>query len=337
LPGRAVHALPLDHGALPRPLAWIGRVGGRQLGRRLGWLLVGLSFWFVGARLWQAAPWGLVRTRLELLLPVMAGGALAYGLAGFLLAAAWRQILAGRRPPGPAAGYHAIYGRSQIAKYLPGNCFHFVGRQVLGRALGHSQAALALASLIETALLVALATALALPLAQARIGAWALALPAGALLFLSLALAAPGLLGSRSWPAAAGRSRGLVRAAMLQGAFFAVAGGVLWALAAALAGPGSQALGPLTSVSTLALAWVAGFVVPGASAGIGVREAVLILALNGALGAEASAAVALMLRLVTTVGDAVLFGLALALPLPRSAQPNPAPDQSVLTASDQVK
>ncbi|HEX3209785.1 MAG TPA: hypothetical protein VHQ91_10415 [Geminicoccaceae bacterium] len=228
-----MHALPLDHGALPRPLAWIGRVGGRQLGRRPGWLLVGLSFWFVGARLWQAAPWGLVRTRLELLLPVMAGGALAYGLAGFLLAAAWRQILAGGRPPGPAAGYHAIYGRSQIAKYLAGNCFHFVGRQVLGRALGHSQAALALASLIETALLVALATALALPLAQAQIGAWALALPAGALLFLSLALAAPGLLGSRSWPAAAGRSRGLVRAAMLQGAFFAVAGGVLWALAAA--------------------------------------------------------------------------------------------------------
>jgi hypothetical protein len=343
LPGRAVHAFALDHGTLPRPLAWLGRVAGRQLGRRLGWLLVGLSFWFIGARLWRAAPWGLVRARLEVLLPVVAGGALAYGLAGFLLAAAWRQILAAGGRSGPPAGYHAIYGRSQIAKYLPGNCFHFVGRQVMGRALGHSQAALALASLIETALLVALATALALPLAEARIGAWALALPAGALLFLALTLAASGLLGARIRPTAdAGRSRGpaagaLVRAAVLQGAFFAVAGGVLWGLAAALAGPGSQALGPLTSLSSLALAWVAGFVVPGASAGIGVREAVLILALNGALGAEASAAVALMLRLVTTVGDAVLFGLALALPLPRSAQPNPVRHQSVLTVADQIK
>jgi glycosyltransferase 2 family protein len=256
---------------------------------------------------------------------------------------AWRQILAAGGPPGPPAGYHAIYGRSQIAKYLPGNCFHFVGRQVLGRALGHSQAALALASLIETALLVALATALALPLAQARIGVWALALPAGALLFLALALAAPGLLGARFWPTAdAGRSRGpaagaMVRAAMLQGSFFTVAGGVLWALAAALAGAGSQALGPLTSLSTLALAWVAGFVVPGASAGIGVREAVLILALNGALGAEASTAVALMLRVVTTIGDAVWFGLALALPLPRSAPPNPVHHQSLSTVPDQVK
>jgi hypothetical protein len=129
----------------------------------------------------------------------------------------------------------------------------------------------------------------------------------------------------------------MVRAAMLQGAFFTVAGGVLWALAAALAGAGSQALGPLTSLSTLALAWVAGFVVPGASAGIGVREAVLILALNGALGAEASTAVALMLRVVTTIGDAVWFGLALALPLPRSAPPNPVHHQSLSTVPDQVK
>jgi hypothetical protein len=45
---------------------------------------------------------GLVRTRLELLLPVMAGGALGYGLAGFLLAVpggrSWVGRSAIRRP-----------------------------------------------------------------------------------------------------------------------------------------------------------------------------------------------------------------------------------------------
>ncbi len=288
----------------------------RQLGRWLGWLLVGLSLWFVGARLWQAAPWALIRTRLEPLLLVTTSGALVYGLAGFLLSAAWRQILAAGHPPGPAAGYHAIYGRSQIAKYLPGNCFHFVGRQVLGDALAHSQAALALASLIETALLIVLAASLALPLARGRIGAWSLALPAGGLLLLALTAAAPRLLGGRIGPTATtDRIVGpLLRAVALQAAFFAVAGGVLWRLAAALGGPG---LGPLASISALALAWVAGFIVPGASAGFGVREAVLILTLEGVLGVEASAAVALTLRLVTTAGDGIFFALALALPLPR--------------------
>ena len=66
--------------------------------------------------------------------------------AGLLLAEAWRRLL------GPGTGavatrhYHALYGRSQIAKYLPGNVFHLVGRQVLGRALGVSQARLAVAT-----------------------------------------------------------------------------------------------------------------------------------------------------------------------------------------------
>ncbi len=308
----------------------------RQLGRWLGWLLVALSFWFVGTQLAQATPWALLRARLEPLLLVTIVGALVYGLAGFLLSAAWRQILAAERPPGPPSGYHAIYGRSQIAKYLPGNCFHLVGRQVLGRALGHSQAALALASLVETALQVALAAGLALPLAVARSGAWSIGLAAGALLALALVLAAPRLLARRLRPlATASRAGGLaagalLRAAALHAAFFGIAGGVLWLLAAVLGDPGPVALNPLTSISALALAWVAGFVAPGASAGIGVREAVLILALDRALGAEASAAVALALRLVTTAGDIIFFGLALALPLPSRPDLTAAP---VLTQS----
>jgi len=65
----------------------------------------------------------------------------------------------------------------------------------------------------------------------------------------------------------------------------------------------------------LALAWVAGFVVPGAAAGVGVREAVPIVALDGPLGPEASAVVALAFRLVTTAGEGVFCALALTLPM----------------------
>jgi hypothetical protein len=301
---------------------------GRRLGRWLGGLALALSFAFIGVRLWQGGAWDLVRPRLELLLLATLAGALLYGLSGFLLSAAWRQILAIERPPGPAARYHAVYGRTQIAKYLPGNCFHFVGRQVLGRALAHSQAALALASLLEAVLLVAVAMSLALPLALARLGAWSLILLAGAAAAFALTFAAPRLL-----PARFGRGAGssadrsvalpaarLLRAVPLYVAFFATAGGLLWLLAAAAAGSSpAGAPGPLTCVGALALAWAAGFVVPGAAAGIGVREAVLMIALDGALAPEAGAAVALALRLVTTAGDGIFCGLALALPLPPSS------------------
>ena len=201
----------------------------RRLGRWLGWLAVGLSFAFVGARLWPGEAWQLARRAAGAAAArPRSAGALIYGLGGFLLSTAWRQLLALERPPGPAAGYHAVYGRSQIAKYLPGNCFHFVGRQVLGRALGHSQSALALASLLETALLVALAAGLAAP--------------ARAPLARRLGLAAAGRGGGRRRPARgpargwrprrlavpAGRggpaaTRRLATALACHGAFFALA------------------------------------------------------------------------------------------------------------------
>jgi len=303
----------------------------RRAGRAVGWLVVALAFGFIGARLWQGGAWDLVRPRLELLLLAMIGGALIYGLASFLLSAAWREILAAEHPPGPAAAYHAVYGRTQIAKYLPGNCFHFVGRQVLGRALGHSQAALALASLVEGVLLMAVAASLALPLALNRFGGWSIVLLAGATAALALIFATPRLLPARFWPSAgtpASRGGGywagrLLRALALQVAFFAAAGGVLWLLATLLVAPRAAAPGPLISIGALALAWVAGFVVPGAAAGVGVREAVLMVGLDGPLGPEASAVVALAFRLLTTAGDGVFCALALALPLP--CRPTAAP------------
>jgi hypothetical protein len=296
----------------------------KRLGRCLGWLVVGVSLGFVGARLWSGDAWQLARPQLAPLLLTTFAGALLYGLAGFLLSSAWRQLLGLERPPGPAAGYHAVYGRTQIAKYLPGNCFHLVGRQLLGRELGHSQAGLALASALEAALLVALAASLAAPALRAWLGGWAWLAPPAAAAGVGLMWAGSRRLPGHWWPGAAARNghrgqlpRRLAAALACHGAFFALTAGLLWLLAALLGAPSGVTPGPLICLSALALAWAAGFVVPGSSAGLGVREAVLIVALQGALGAEASTLVALALRLVTTAGDGVFCALALLLPLPR--------------------
>lgn len=302
---------------------------GRRLGRWLGWLLIGLSIAFVAARLWQGEAWDLARPQLAPLLLATLAGALIYGLAGFLLSTAWRQILAIERPPGPVVGYHAVYGRTQIAKYLPGNCFHLVGRQVLGRELGHSQVALVFASIFEAALLVALAAGLAAPLARPWLGGLASLLPAVAAAGLVLLWAGGRLLPSRWWPVAdpagGGRRRlpprRLAAALACHAGFFAVAAGLLWLLIGTLSDGQRATPGPLTCLSALALAWAAGFVVPGSAAGLGVREAVLIVVLERALGAEASTVIALAFRLVTTVGDGMFCALALALPLPRLSSP----------------
>jgi glycosyltransferase 2 family protein len=262
-------------------------------------------------------------------------GTLVYGCAGLLLAEAWRRLLGPGVAPARPRHYRAMYGRTQIAKYLPGNCFHFVGRQVLGRRLGHAHGALALASLAEAALLLLTAGALALQLlwccpawTSGAPPAWpALAVVGLAIVLLLARRSGDGL--TRALRQARGALRSLasrlVPAALLYAAFFILAGLILWGLAAASQAPGEHTLGLATAVSALAMAWCLGFVVPGSSAGIGVREAVLVLTLEQHLAADGALLVALALRLITTLGDLVFFAFCLATPLHDRPTRSPAP------------
>ena len=290
----------------------------------LGWLLTGLALVFLGHQLWRSNPWPLAGAHATELALAVAVGTLAYALAGWPLAEAWRLLLG----PGPAAAYprqhRALYGRTQIAKYLPGNIFHLVGRQALGRRLGHPQGALALASLAEAVSLLLVAGALALPLVWSRIEqapgmppAWLVAVAAG----LVVVLACLGGRRIRDWrarvvPWTADPSRRwaprLLRAAFLHTTFFVVAGLVLWGVASAVREPAAPPLGAATAIATMAMAWWAGFVAPGSSAGVGVREAVLVLMLEAHLDGDGAMLVALALRLVTTLGDLLFFALCLA-------------------------
>lgn len=298
----------------------------RTVSRVAGWLVVALALGFLGHQLWRSNPWSLAGAHAAELALAVGMGTLAYGLAGFLLAEAWRRLLG----PGPAEAepwrHRALYGRTQIAKYLPGNCFHLIGRQVLGKRLGLSHGTLVLASLAEAASLLLVAGALALPLVWSRIER-TLGMPPG-----WLVLATAGMVVVLTWPNArrvgAWRARvalhaggpigswapRVLQAGLLHAAFFVVAGLALWGVAAAIRDPAEPGLGPTAAVSSMAMAWWLGFVAPGSSAGAGVREAVLVLALAPYLGDDAAMLTALALRLITTFGDLLFFALCAVMP-----------------------
>lgn len=293
----------------------------RPLARVAGWLVMTLALGFLGHELWRSNAWSLVVVHASEVALAVAVAIPIYGVCGFLLAEAWRQLLG----PGPAEAHpwrhRALYGRTQIAKYLPGNCFHFVGRQIMGRRLGHPHGALAFASLAETILLLLAAGALALPVM------WSQLIPMLGVLSRWLAAASAGLVVAliwryrrrlRDWWARlapgtheqrAGWGARVLKAGLLHAAFFAITGLLLWLLAAGLQTAGAGALGLSAAISVLAIAWCAGFVVPGSSAGVGVREAALVLALEPYLVGDGALVVAVALRLVTTLGDLMLFGL----------------------------
>jgi len=338
-----------------------------RVSRLLGWSLTGVALGFVGWQLTQGGTWQLAGDHLERLAPAVLLGAITYALASFLLAEAWRQLLGADAGSAPAAAYHAVYGRTQIIKYLPGNVFHFAGRQILGRCLGHEQAALALASMAEILLLLLVAASLAAPLVPRWLSldpaiawtAWiaaALAIAIAAVLTIRLLipsapstptppspiegegvqlatrfeLSLPPCGGGPGWGVRLDRWRAwsaritplrLCRAALLYAAFFVIGGVLLWLLTLSAGGRDVDTSDLAISISALALAWMAGFVTPGSSAGFGVREAVLIMALQSSLDREAAVLVALAMRLVTLVGDILFLAASLALPLPRAHSP----------------
>lgn len=241
--------------------------------------------------------------------------AVAYAAVSVLLALAWWWLAGvyGARPPA-VVGY-AIHARSQLAKYLPTNALHYVSRQLLGRRSGLTHPALVASGVFELVSLLIAAAAVA----AAGLGSASAAARAPAAWVAGAAVAAAGLV---AWPAldallrrlpwsaawmaglprlsVAGTARLFAVSLPLHAAFFVATGGLLLALVVAAGGPPESWR---TLLWLYPLAWLAGTVTVGAPAGVGVREAVLVLELGPLVGAPRAALVALALRLATTGGD----------------------------------
>ena len=109
-----------------------------------------LSFWFIGEKFWEHQNW-LRNSALnyELLITIFICSVI-YGLSEFLLSFAWRRLLKMCGHKDISANVcNRIYGKSQIAKYIPGNIFHVVGRHILGSQAGIKNIVLAGATIYE--------------------------------------------------------------------------------------------------------------------------------------------------------------------------------------------
>lgn len=234
------------------------------------------------------------------------GLALLYGLANLLLALSWRQLLA-------QFGVHAtrlcsirIYGVSQLAKYIPGNIFHLAGRQAIGMSAGVSGGVLLKTTAWELGLLAvsgALYGWLILPLL----------LPGFPLPLSIILLAGTALLVSYLLHQIIGRE--VTVSFFMEILFLAASGGVFAALLALIA-DGSQIHMQtwLLIGAAYIVAWLAGLITPGAPAGVGIREMVLLLLLKGFVGETDLLMAVLLGRLITVVGDLLFFLCSFLIP-----------------------
>ncbi|HEX7046426.1 MAG TPA: lysylphosphatidylglycerol synthase domain-containing protein [Gammaproteobacteria bacterium] len=214
---------------------------------------------------------------------------------------------------------------SQVGKYIPGNIGHFVGRLGLLKLKGLSVAHGSVSIVLEILWMIGATAALSLYAlftgALASVGTihgvedW---LPA---LVLMLALIVPNLMilffnllpeGLRRKLGFAGKIRRPPERvvlgcyalyflnSLLNGLLLFV--GAYWLF-------GVMGGDVFFVVSLYAVTWLLGFIVPGAPGGIGVREALFVLLFGGLYGAGVAAVMAVVLRVVSVLGDLVAFGL----------------------------
>ena len=287
----------MDDAPVP-PQAMISSVGWKK------WLHVGGSalalagIVFVGFRLHSY--WGsLDKSRLDAAtLLASIGLAFIYAVSNIFLALSWRELLAHLQDPLNWQSSMKIYGVSQLARYLPGNIFHLAGRQALGMSAGISPSALAKSTVWELGLIAfagALFSALVLPVF------WQGLPPTTALLLWAaiVAIAAIGL--NKVW------GRHIKAAFLLQVLFLAVSGLIFVFLLECLSGQSARPALWVLAGGAYVVAWLAGLLTPGAPAGVGVREAVLLFMLRGCLPESDLLLAIIMARVVTVFGDLIFF------------------------------
>ena len=286
-----------------------------------------------GAFLWYALPSVGIADLTPYATPRMVlaltWAALLYSLTVPLSAWAWRRLLTSLGCSCPLSTLTRILLTTQIGKYLPGNIGQHLGRIGMAVSEGISAPAV-MASIVYETLLLLLAgviTGVTAGLLSSN-GASAIA-SHGTTLALAIVIAAGGLLliPMLGWlgPKLASRIKSYPAGLNMRlGAWAALSAFLAYVAAYISIGAGVSVLATTLFptfqhdyallVCAFSVAWVVGFVTPGAPAGIGIREGVLALILTPSLGPDRASILIIGLRVATTIGDilCLIAGLALA-------------------------
>lgn len=201
---------------------------------------------------------------------------LAYGLSHISTAMAWPLTLYGMGQPMPLLIGIKIGLVAQIGKYLPGNVAHYLGRAALAsdsgvsiRTSGISTAMELLSALLAAALVACVALAIN-PAPLAFLHARIEDITATTIMTL---LSVVTIIGAAYYIMRKGYGMKVFWGPVFYlGISFLLSG---WSFSLILGAVGIK-ISAAAVISVFVLAWTLGFVVPGAPAGLGVREAILI-------------------------------------------------------------
>lgn len=244
---------------------------------------------------------------------------------------AWGRLLAGQGETWRVSRLSALLAVTQLAKYVPGNVAQHATRAAMALRNGMAPKPLLITVVQETVLAAAASVIVGVSmLAASGRGAaqvpdsmraalvWSLPLLVIAVMTLTSIRLAPqdAERSANRMVRLVGRMGGLPGARVALPTFavyvsnYVLIGIGLWIVGRASGFP--QALDLPLVTAAFALSWLIGFLAPGAPAGLGVREGIMVVLLSGSAGNEYLLVFVLLARLVTMLGDAINFLLGTA-------------------------
>ena len=248
---------------------------------------------------------------------------LAYLMGIYSGGYAWYRLLRAQGEACSLSQVQGIFFISQPAKYLPGNVGHYLSRLALARSHGFDGIKVLHSMGLETAIL--LLAGITCSLFSVFFLGWDF-LASGVREHLPEFAVSPifrvlivmfsigGITLMLGWREKELRRRGVAASGvclLLYLGNFLLMGGMVYLLALWIFDAPGGLLWLTVGVS--ALAWTAGFVVPGAPAGLGIREVILVAGLGPLYGETNAVGISLALRFLTLFGDGLGFVVGLML------------------------
>jgi len=212
-----------------------------------------------------------------------------------------------------------VYLTSQAAKYFPGNVAHQIGRVAMAKHMGFPIKSVLLSMTLEVCFSAAVGAVIIIPTTSFdRVSELGLNIEHAKFLialFTVILVIVLSIFITRRQICGANPKLNFLRIFLIslfplfQALFclfipFLICGGIIVIISKFFFG--LSGISFWKSSGIFALAWIMGFITPGAPAGIGIREIVLTFLLDPFLG-TAALSISILMRIITTIGDTITF------------------------------
>jgi glycosyltransferase 2 family protein len=234
--------------------------------------------------------------------------AFVYLMLQSMLAWGWKSVLQGESKSNLGMGLVAVYLKTSIFKYIPGNIFHLIGRQFAAKKYGLTDKVILFSSLVEILVLILSSLSLSFVVVMFYYGSFSFLndgmkfyIKAMITLFFAILFCVSFFLG------VVNKYLNILFFYFLCTVFFIIVGVITYFIAKDLL---NINLSLQQAVVFYSISWVVGFVIPGAPGGIGIRESIFILLSGGVIQEGDAFVLVALLRIINLLGEILGFLLA---------------------------